>query len=319
MKNVPTFVDLDESTIIIGSPELSHIKDLKFPFFSESMSKIKELPYSPSSCTTITDIPPNQPHILYFVEDYYPLKLLTHNFYELKTKITENGSLSVLFKSKNRWKRMKTVLVDLFSEGTAFKYRGTWGITVKNLQSHSIPSEIEIRKQVHVQIQGKTLDYATEMGLFSYGELDEGTQFLLETVDVTGNHLLDFGCGSGVISLYYATQFQKVVAIDENARAVRLAQENGKQFTNIEVIVGADLSHIKGKFDFILANPPTHVNRGTLTKIFKQMRTILGKQGAIYLVVNQITSYEDILEEIFGHVQIHATKNKFKILELKKK
>jgi release factor glutamine methyltransferase len=73
-----------------------------------------------------------------------------------------------------------------------------------------------------------------------------------------GDRVLDLGCGSGVCSVFCAPKASEVVAVDISAAAVRNAIENCRRFgiANVSVMQSDMFSHVVGKFDLILANPP---------------------------------------------------------------
>ncbi len=65
------------------------------------------------------------------------------------------------------------------------------------------------------------------------------------------DHVLEVGCGSGLVSLELAGQVERLVALDINPHAVRVAREKG-----VEVVRSDLFGGIKGRFDLILFNPP---------------------------------------------------------------
>jgi len=80
--------------------------------------------------------------------------------------------------------------------------------------------------------------------------------FLLADAALTNikgsEHILEAGCGSGIISaVINANTKASVTGIDINPHAVKCTKENG-----VEAIRGDLLSCIKGCFDLIIFNPP---------------------------------------------------------------
>ena len=65
------------------------------------------------------------------------------------------------------------------------------------------------------------------------------------------DHVLEVGCGSGLVSLELARQVESLVALDINPHAVRATRERG-----VEVIRSDLFEGIRGKFDLIIFNPP---------------------------------------------------------------
>jgi release factor glutamine methyltransferase len=73
-----------------------------------------------------------------------------------------------------------------------------------------------------------------------------------------GDRVLDLGCGSGVCGLFCAPKAREVIAVDINPTAVRNTAENCKRFGlgNVTALQSDMFSHVEGRFDLILANPP---------------------------------------------------------------
>ncbi len=65
------------------------------------------------------------------------------------------------------------------------------------------------------------------------------------------DHVLEVGCGSGLISLELAGQVERLVALDINPHAVRATKAKG-----IEVVRADLFGGIGGRFDLIIFNPP---------------------------------------------------------------
>jgi 16S rRNA (guanine1207-N2)-methyltransferase len=143
---------------------------------------------------------------------------------------------------------------------------------------------------VELSVAGRTLRLATDSGVFSGGELDQGTAVLLDTVPepaATG-HLLDLGCGYGPIALAMAVLAPgaTVWAIDVNERARELTEANAKAagLTNVLVRhpddVDADV-----RFAELWSNPPIRIGKDALHDLLT--RWLQRVDGPSYLVVQK--------------------------------
>jgi 2-polyprenyl-3-methyl-5-hydroxy-6-metoxy-1,4-benzoquinol methylase len=77
---------------------------------------------------------------------------------------------------------------------------------------------------------------------------------LIESGRIKPCKVLDVGCGEGLYAIYLASKGFKVTGIDISKNAIRSAQKNAKKRgvnVNFMVMDIADLSKLKGKFDFV--------------------------------------------------------------------
>lgn len=74
---------------------------------------------------------------------------------------------------------------------------------------------------------------------------------------LNGNTLLDLYCGTGTIGIWMSDNFKKAIGVEINESSIRNANINKKlnNIKNIEFIC-SDAKNIKGKFDFIIVDPP---------------------------------------------------------------
>src|SRR5439155_19768777 len=113
--------------------------------------------------------------------------------------------------------------------------------------------------------------FITAPDVFSYGELDEGTRLLLETVEVRPtDRVVDLGCGYGAIGIVAASLApdRRVVLVDTDARAVALAQRNVvlNNVPNAVAVVTDGLAATPAPFDLIPSTPPLQASAGTLRR-----------------------------------------------------
>ena len=190
--------------------------------------------------------------------------------------------------------------------------------------------------------RGHGLNFMTDAGVFSKGELDTGTRLLLDALPDVYGDVLDLGCGWGPIALTLAFESPEanVWAVDVNERAVDLthanAQANGH--TNIHTAqvdesstplpaenqpafcetVPSDLT-----FDVIWSNPPIRVGKEALHTLLMAWLPKLKVGGAAYLVVQKnlgsdslIPWLDDALGEGFTASKYASSKG-FRIIEVR--
>ncbi|MEM0155651.1 MAG: methyltransferase [Thermoplasmataceae archaeon] len=146
----------------------------------------------------------------------------------------------------------------------------------------------------------------------------EDTFLILDNV-LPGRELLEIGCGTGIISVYFAKTGCKVTACDINGTAVECARKNAKENSVLVDFSESDLfSNISGQFDTIIFNPPylptsDDVEEGTqwnggedgfkvISPFLDEAKNHLSTNGEIYLVVSSLTDYQSLWSAYKGYV-----------------
>ncbi|GJJ80985.1 ribosomal RNA small subunit methyltransferase C [Pasteurella canis] len=171
----------------------------------------------------------------------------------------------------------------------------------------------------HMKLNGLTI-YSLP-GVFSANELDVGTDLLLSTLEQTiRGDVLDMGCGAGVIGAYIKQHNPKVHITMTDIHATALASAKRTLVENKlegEVVASDIFSHITGKFDLIISNPPFHDGIDTayrvVTELIGQAKWHLKQGGELRIVANAFLPYPDLLDQHFGSHQVLAKTNKFKV------
>ncbi|MGJ3238233.1 MAG: methyltransferase [Anaerolineae bacterium] len=168
-----------------------------------------------------------------------------------------------------------------------------------------------------------TLEVATQPGIFSWQELDDGTAYLLENLDLRdAQTVLDLGCGYGVIGALIAPHVEQVTLSDNNLLAVRCAratiERNG--IGNASVVASDIYSALPdARFDLIVSNPPFHrgfeVKTNITQKMIERAPDHLNSGGRMVLVANSFLKYEDVMAETFRSDTIRSRDEKFKVME----
>ena len=139
--------------------------------------------------------------------------------------------------------------------------------------------------------RGYGLNFMTDAGVFSKGELDVGSRLLLDALPALTGDVLDLGCGWGAIgvAIARANKGARVVMADVNHRALGLAQENcARNGVTAEVIESDGMSAVMGRrFDAVVTNPPIRAGKQVIYKMFADAAASLTDEGALYLVIRK--------------------------------
>ena len=161
-------------------------------------------------------------------------------------------------------------------------------------------------------------------GVFSAAELDGGTALLLSTLKNVSGDVLDIGCGAGVIGSYIQKQYPKtkLVMTDIHAMALESAQRTLRENQLQGTVLASDVfSHVEGKFDLIISNPPFHDGIDTaytaVNELIKQAKWHLKTGGELRIVANAFLPYADWLDQHFGSHEVLAKNNKFKVYSVR--
>lgn len=155
----------------------------------------------------------------------------------------------------------------------------------KNFEPVLISGKCLIRAPFHKSVQGIQYDLVIEPKM-SFGTAHHETtmlmiQWMLDE-PVIGKHVLDMGCGTGVLAILAAKMGAKEVrAIDNDEWAFNNASENVRRnnVPQVHVIHGDEGSIPWGPFDVILAN----ITRNTLMEQMPAYYKAMATSGALYI------------------------------------
>ena len=139
--------------------------------------------------------------------------------------------------------------------------------------------------------RGNRLSFQTDAGVFSKGELDQGTRLLLDALPELTGEVLDLGCGWGAIGIAVKKAFPQtdVTMVDVNLRALGLcernAEANGVEVTCLE----SDGMHaLSGRqFDAVITNPPIRAGKQKVYEMLSGAAEALKEDGSLYLVIRK--------------------------------
>lgn len=170
--------------------------------------------------------------------------------------------------------------------------------------------------------RGYGLSFMTDAGVFSKGELDQGTRLLLDALPALKGDVLDLGCGWGAIgvSLAKANPDCHVVMADVNHRALSLSRDNlTRNGVQAEVIESDGMAALMDRrFDAVVTNPPIRAGKQVIYKMFADGASCLKPGGALYLVIRKQQGAESCmkyLKTLFAQVEKISKSSGFWVLK----
>ncbi len=160
-------------------------------------------------------------------------------------------------------------------------------------ESRPVPCEFEYR--------GRVLRFQTDAGVFSKGELDEGTRLLLNALpeNLSGS-LLDLGCGWGPIGISLKVLFPacRVTMADVNLRALELSRKNAEANHAEVTCVESDgmAALMDQRFDAVITNPPIRAGKQVIYRMFADAAATLSPEGSLFLVIRKQQGAESALK-----------------------
>jgi 16S rRNA G1207 methylase RsmC len=147
-------------------------------------------------------------------------------------------------------------------------------------------------REISVTLAGLKVKVKTAGSVFSPEHVDQGTQVLLDHLDlaIPSGTFLDLGCGWGPIALSLALHSPKatVYAVDVNERSLELTK------INAEALDVGSLKISKPEqvpddvqFDQIWSNPPIRVGKAVLHEMLQLWIPRLAPGGSAFLVVQK--------------------------------
>ncbi|WP_439859493.1 methyltransferase [Pseudomonas sp. MBLB4136] len=164
-------------------------------------------------------------------------------------------------------------------------------------------------------------------GVFSHGRLDVGSALLLEHLEqLPAGHLLDFGCGAGVLGAALKRRYpaSQVSLLDVDAFAVASSRLTlAANRLEAEVISGDGIDAAPKALSAILSNPPfhqgVHTHYQATEQLLRQAGQHLQPAGQLRLVANSFLKYPPLIEQHLGPCQTLAEANGFRIYRASKR
>jgi 16S rRNA (guanine1207-N2)-methyltransferase len=165
------------------------------------------------------------------------------------------------------------------------------------------------------------LEVVSLPGVFSHGRLDRGTRLLLGHLSgLASGHLLDFGCGAGVLGAVLKRRYPEaqVTLLDVDAFAIASARltlaANGLE---AQLICADGIEGAPEGLSAIVSNPPFHTGVHTdyraTEALLKQAAAHLAPRGEIRLVANSFLRYQPLLEAHLRTCAVLAEADGFRV------
>ena len=175
---------------------------------------------------------------------------------------------------------------------------------------------------------GHHYSFYSDKGVFSKHGLDDGTEFLLQTIAKLdlGPKILDLGCGVGPIGLVLADfdENRHVTLADVNERALECCKRNAEALhleDRVDIRVSDVYENITASFSSIVTNPPIRAGKKVTYAMYAGALSHLDEDGSLILVIRKAqgaSSCQRYLETLFREVEVVAQHKGYRILIAKK-
>ncbi|MES2820392.1 MAG: class I SAM-dependent methyltransferase [Pseudomonadota bacterium] len=194
-------------------------------------------------------------------------------------------------------------------------------------QAPAAPDLESLAQRYELELADGPLSVISLPGVFSHGRLDRGTALLLQHLDkLPSGHLLDFGCGAGVLGAALKRRFphNRLTLLDVDAFAAASSRltlaANG---LDAEVLTGDGIDAAPRDLNAILSNPPfhegVHTDYQATEQLLRQAREHLKPGGELRLVANSFLRYQPLIEEHLGPCNTLAEGQGFRIYQAKRR
>ncbi|MNF35108.1 Ribosomal RNA small subunit methyltransferase C [compost metagenome] len=199
-----------------------------------------------------------------------------------------------------------------------------WQLTVEN--APATPDLDALARHYSLPLSDGPLSVISLPGVFSHGRLDIGSALLLEHLDqLPAGHLLDFGCGAGVLGAALKRRYpeSQVTLLDVDAFAVASSRltlaANGLE---ANVISGDGIAAAPRGLAAILSNPPfhqgVHTHYQATENLLHHATEHLERHGQLRLVANSFLKYPPLIEQYLGPCHTLAEAKGFRIYSASK-
>jgi 16S rRNA G1207 methylase RsmC len=179
------------------------------------------------------------------------------------------------------------------------------------------------RTERNIVVDGAPTRLVSFTGAFAPDRLDDGAAALIAGMQIPpGAHVLDLGCGTGLVGLAALRRGAHAMLTDVSARAVISARETlaANGYPDIPVAHACGAATVEtATCDIVVTNPPFHQGHGLhfeVAKVFiEEAARVLKAGGRLYLVANAFLNYEPWLRAHFAKLQQVWSDRRFRVWE----
>ncbi len=246
------------------------------------------------------------------------MELFRLYLYQLAKALKEDGEIICAFMTRHYTPQMLSIAGEFFENVEQSKARKKARLIT--LKGKKQIEEIELINEISYKDDKVIKQY---YGVFSSGNIDFATQFLIDNINVSDEDkkVLDLASGNGILGAMVREKNKEceIHFLDDSFLAVassKLNVDKENMFFHYNDTTD-DLE--KDSFDLVVSNPPFHFEYETNIEVslslFEGVREILKKGGRFQLVANRHLNYYSHLVKLFPDVNITAENEKYVIYE----
>ncbi|WP_375741538.1 methyltransferase [Pseudomonas boanensis] len=194
-----------------------------------------------------------------------------------------------------------------------------WQVSIE--QPPAAPDLESLAQRYRLELADGPLEVISLPGVFSHGRLDRGTALLLQQLDgLPGGHMLDFGCGAGVLGAVLKRRYpqSRLTLLDVDAFAAASSRltlaANGLE---ADVMTADGIHGAPEGLSAIVSNPPfhqgVHTDYQASEDLLHEAVAHLQRGGELRLVANSFLKYPPLIERYLGPCRTLAEGDGFRI------
>ena len=179
------------------------------------------------------------------------------------------------------------------------------------------------KRKLFFNYNDRNFSFFSDNGVFSKNEIDEGSEFLLDTYFKFGKKgsVLDVGAGVGVLGITISILNDcDVCMLEINKRAVDLCEQNISlnKAHRCEVRESDVYEKASGKYDIVISNPPIRAGKKVVFEILERAKEHLNDNGELWAVIRKnqgADSAKKRMMEVYGNCEIIKRNKGFYVLK----